>query len=263
MLNLTGLYTEDVWIRGGSKIEHKKYIGKAYLSWSQIETFNDKTGFNTGLLGEFEYLLNRFCKIEFPEMGWGIFGSELEAYVTLRNQKDLSNIEEKVQLEYKAALVNFSAKEKKILDTIEPLGVFQDEICYYVPEIDIIVLGYIDDRSKEDEQGNIRMLRDYKSKSESSKKDLHLPKKYQIELYILGLKQRGLVVQNAEYCIIERLGGYECMQGGGREVLTVGDRIWYEPYSWTEKRLIQTHEMIVDTAKRISSLKTTYDKFFK
>jgi hypothetical protein len=53
------------------------------------------------------------------------------------------------------------------------------------------------------------------------------------------------------------------MQGGGREVLTVGDRIWYEPYSWTEKRLIQTHEMIVDTAKRISSLKTTYDKFFK
>ena len=51
MLNLAGVYTEDVWKRGGSKEEHKKFIGKYYLSWSQIESFNDKAGFNTGLLG--------------------------------------------------------------------------------------------------------------------------------------------------------------------------------------------------------------------
>ncbi len=263
MLNLTGLYTEEIWTRGGSKKEHKKYIGLPYISWSQVETFNDKAGFNTGLLGEFEYLLNRFQKIEFPEMGWGIFGSELEAYVTLRKQKDLSNIEEKVQKEFQDALKNFTQKEKDVLNTIEPLGVFQDEICYYIEELGIIVLGYIDDRSKEDKNGLIKMMRDYKSKSESSKKDLHLPKKYQIELYILGLRQRGLTVENAEYCVVERLGGKECMNGGGRESLSVGDRIWYEPYSWTEKRLEETHQMIIDTALKISSLKTTFDKYFK
>jgi len=262
MLNLTGTYSEATWKRGGSKIEHKKYIGKSYISWSQIETFNDKTGFNTGLLGEFEYILARFSGVEFPEMGWGTFGSELEAYITLRNQKDLSWVEEKVIKQYNDSLVNFTDREKEILNGIEPLGVFQDEICYYVPEIDIIVLGYIDDRTKEDEQGNVRLMRDYKSKSESSKKDLHLDKKYQIEIYVLGLKQRGLTVQNAEYCIVERLGGYECMQGGGRESLSVGNRIWYEPYTWTEERLVQTHDMVIDTAKRISSIKTTYDKYF-
>lgn len=262
MIKLPGIYTDEIWKRGGSIPQHEKYIGKFYLSWSQVESFNDKSGFNTGLLGEYEYILNKFCGVKFKDMGWGDYGSETEAYITLRNRKDFSDIEEKVQQEFKNALINFSAKEKKILDQIEPLGVFQDEICYYVEELDIIVLGYIDDRSKEDEQGNIKMLRDYKTKSESSKKDLHDDKKHQIELYILGLKQRGLTVQNAEYCIIERLGGYECMQGGGREVLSVGDRIWYEAYSWDEERLKVTHQMIINTAVKISSLYATYLKYF-
>lgn len=262
MIVLPAQYTEEIWLRGGSIPQHKKYIGKHYLSWSQIESFNDKAGFNTGLLGQFEYILNKFQGVKFPDLGWGDYGSETEAYITLRNRKDLSDIEEKVQLEFKNALINFSEKEKKILDTIEPLGVFQDEICYYVEELDIIVLGYIDDRSKEDKKGDIKMLRDYKTKSESSKKDLHDDKKHQIELYILGLKQRGLTVQNAEYCIIERLGGYECMQGGGRQVLSVGDRIWYEAYSWDEDRLKVTHQMIIDTAIKISSLYSTYNKYF-
>ena len=53
------------------------------------------------------------------------------------------------------------------------------------------------------------------------------------------------------------------MNGGGRESLSVGDRIWYESYSWTEERLKQTHQMIIDTATRISSLKNTYDLYFK
>lgn len=259
-MNLGAVYTEEIWNR--SKVPHnKQFIGKQYLSWSRIETFNDKSGFNTSLLGEFEYIINRFTKIEFPETGWGTYGSELEAYVTLRNLKDLSGIEEKVQKELKDALVNFSDKEKKILNTIEPLGVFQDEICYYVEELDIIVLGYVDDRTPE-KDGVIELVRDYKSKSESSKKDLHDPKKHQLEIYILGFKQRGLEVKKAEYCISERLGGKECMNGGGRQVLSVGDRIWYEPYKWTEDRLKVTHQLIIDTALKISSLRNTYQKYF-
>lgn len=263
MVNLVGLYTEDTWKRGGSRKEHKKFIGKNYISWSTCESFNDKAGFNTGLLGEYEWVLNKLSKIDFGDMGWGQFGSETEAYITLRklSKKELSKIEEKVQKELKDALVNFTNREKAVLDTIKPLGVFQTEICYYVEELDIIVLGYIDDHSPVID-GKINMLRDYKTKSESSKKDLHLDKKHQIELYILGLRQQGYEVENAEYCIIERFGGKECMNGGGRESLSIGDRVWYESYSWTESRLKQTHAMIVDTAKRISSIVTTYKKYF-
>ena len=259
---LPGLYTEEIWIRGGSILEHEKFIGKHYISWSSCESFNAKAGFNTGLLGEYEYILNKFCNTEFPDMGWGTYGSETEAYITLRDFKDISRIEKKVQKEFQDACINFTVKEKTILDTIEPLGHFQDEICYYVKEIDIIVLGYIDDRSH-GLNGKVKMLRDYKTKSEASKKDLHDDKKHQIELYVLGLRQKGLEVENAEYCIIERLGGYQCMQGGGRESLSVGDRIWYEKYNWDEERLKVTHQMIIDTAKKISSLYTTYNKYFK
>lgn len=263
-INIPSIYTEEVWKRGGSMKEHKKYIGLPYVSWSQVESFNDKSGFNTGLLGEFEYLLGRFTKVEFPDMGWGQFGSETEAYITLRNlsKEEIQKLEEKVHKELLEALMNFSPEEKEVLDTIEPLGVYQDEICYFVEELGVIVLGYIDDRSPEKKKV-VNMLRDYKTKSESSKKDLHDDKKHQIELYILGLKQRGLEVQNAEYCIIERLGGKECMGGGGRESLSIGKRVWYEPYSWDEDRLKVTHKMIVDTVIRISSLYTTYEKYFK
>lgn len=261
MIILPGIYTEQIWVRGGSIPEHKQYIGKYYTSWSSIESFNDKSGFNTGLIGEFEYMLSKFSGIKFPDLGWGQFGSETEAYITLRNRKDLSDIEEKVQQEFRDALKNFTQKEKDILDKIEPLGVFQTEICYYIKELDIILLGYVDDHSPV-LNSKVKMLRDYKTKSESSKKDLHDPKKHQIEGYILAFNQKGVEVENAEYCVIERFGGYECMQGGGRESLSIGDRIWYEAYKWDEARLKVTHQMIIDTAKRMSSLYSTYLKYF-
>lgn len=260
MIKLPGIYTEEVWARSKNPF-NKQFIGKYYVSWSQVESFNDKSGFNTGLLGEFEYILSKFCKVKFPDMGWGQFGSEAEAYITLRDNIDLSDVEAKVQLELRDALQNFTRKEKDILNQIKPLGHFQDEICYYVKELNIIVLGYIDDRSPEI-NGKVKMLRDYKTKSESSKKDLHDDKKHQIELYILGLQQRGLTVENAEYCIVERLGGRECMNGGGRESLSIGERVWYEAYKWDDERLKVTHKMIIDTATKISSLYSTYEKYF-
>lgn len=259
---LPGIYTEETWKRGGSNPKHKKFIGKYYVSWSQVESFNDKTGFNTGLIGEYEYILNKFCKVKFPDMGWGTFGSETEAYITLRNHKDVASLDTKTQEEFKQSLINFSDKEKETLNKIEPLGVFQTEICYYVEELDIIVLGYIDDHSFIKNK-KIKKLRDYKTKSESSKKDLHDAKKHQIELYILGLRQQGYEVESAEYCIIERLGGRECMQGGGREVLSIGEGIWYEDYNWNEERLKVTHQMIIDTTLKVSSLYKTYLKYFK
>lgn len=259
-VNLPQIYSQELWAKCKNK-DHKKYIGKHYLSWSQIESFNDSTGFNTGFKGEYEYLLKYFAGVRWPDMGWAQFGSEAEAYITLRD-KDPQKLDQYDREQLENALVNFSDEEKKTLDKIKPLGVFQEEICYYVEELDVIILGYIDDRTRT-VKGKVKMLRDYKTKSEASKKDLHQPKKYQIEIYTLGLRQKGIEVQNAEYCVIERLGGRECMQGGGRSSLRVGDKIWYEPYKLNEDRLVETHKMVVDTVKNISSLYTTYQKYFK
>lgn len=250
-IELPKIYTESLWKKGGSVEEHKKYIGEPYLSWSSIETFNDKSGFNTGLPGEQEFILKYFFEDKFPDMGWGIFGQEVEGYVCEKEFED-----------------KFSEKEKETLDKIKPLGVFQEEIVYDTG-LGFIVIGYIDDHTpvEEDKEGNkfISLLRDYKTKSESSKKDLHLDKKHQIEIYTLGLQQKGIEVKNAEYCIIERLGGWDCMQGGGRESLSVGKRIWYEDYDGgrlKEKRLEKTKYLIEMTAKKVSELYKVYKKYF-
>lgn len=255
---LPNTYSQELWEKTRNK-DHKKYIGKPYLSWSQIESFNSRSGFNTGLKGVYEYILKYFSGETWSDMGWAQFGSEAEAYITLHD-KDVNKINS-TDLQYlESSKENFSPDEKKVLEMIKPLGVFQDEICYYVEDLDIIVLGYIDDRSRK-RKGKIKLIRDYKTKSKNSKKDLHSPKKYQIELYVLGLQQRGLEVEAAEYCIVERFGGRECMLGGGRDVLSVGDNIWYEPYNISSDRLAETQKMITDTAKEISSLYKTYLKF--
>ena len=242
-IELPNIYTEEIWKRCENK-HHKQFIGMGYISWSQVETFKDKAGFNTGLLGKYEYILQRFLRVKFPDLGWGEFGGDVEDYVTLKTKAE-----------------KFTAKERETMDKIMPLGVFQEEVIYHIEGTNVIVLGFIDDRSKE-RAGKIKMLRDYKTKSESSKKDLHLDKKHQIEIYVLGLQQRGLEVQNAEYCVIERFGGRECMMGGGRESLTVGERIWTEPYTFNNDRLEITKELLKNTAMEISKTYKTFQKLF-
>lgn len=246
-LKLPRIYTKEIWEQGGSREYSKKFIGKHYVSWSQIEAFNSKSGFNTGLKGDLEYIKKYFLGEEFPDMGWGTFGNRVEDYICERKGKEF-----------------FEEKELELLNKIEPLGVFQREVVYLIPGTDVIVLGYIDDMSKVIEN-EVARLRDYKTKSKSSKGDLHEDGKHQIEIYTMGLAQEGIRVKSAEYLIIERLGGFECFQGGGVDSLSVGNNIWLEPYAkekLEEKRLKQTDKLILKTVKEISSLYKTYLKYF-
>lgn len=244
-IQLPKTYTEFLWEKGGEVPEHKQYIGKNYISWSQIETWNSSTGFNTGLLGKFEYIRKYFLGEKFPDMGWAEFGTQVENYITERIDAD-----------------KFTEEERETLDKIKPLGVFQEEILIYLEDLDVVVSGFLDDRTKETEDKVVKKLRDYKTKSENSKKDLHKPDKHQIEIYIWGLQQKGLTVEEAEYCIIERLGGYQCMQGGGRDALKVGKQIWYEPYNWDNKELKKTETLVKNTIKDIDRHYRTYIKIF-
>ena len=111
----------------------------------------------------------------------------------------------------------------------------------------------------EPKDGVVDIVRDYKTKSKSSKADLHDPKKLQLELYILGLQQRGLKVEKAEYVIIERLGGRECMNGGGRKSLRIGNTVWREPYRFSEKSVTRAESIVRETVQQISK----YYKVFK
>lgn len=219
--------------------DDERFKGKYMISWSQIETWNDKKGFNTGMEGFREYILKYFVGASFPDMGWGQFGTETEGYICEKLYAD-----------------KFNDKEKAVLDKIKPLGVFQQEGLIDFGEF--VVLLYIDDMTPD-----WKKLRDYKTKSESSKKDLHDDKKHQLDIYSLYIKQeKGYLPDEVEYCIIERLGGKECMAGGGRDALSIGERVWYEPYSISEERLEQTKKLIIKTAEEISSFYKTYVKIF-
>lgn len=258
-INLPNLYSQELWERGGKNKRNKKYIGLPYISWSQLETFISEKGFNTGLKGKYEYMRKYFLKEKYEDMGWGAHGKSVEAYICLRNKKRGLSDDDKLDLEW--AKKHFTQEGKELLKTIKPLGIFQYEICLYIEELNCIVLGYIDDMTKPDENNKIKTLRDYKTKSESSKKDLHKDNKHQLEIYTMALNQYGYIVENAEYVIIDRSGGRECMQGGGKEALNIGSQIWVEPYDKNrleQERLLTTKNLIIDSIKEISEY---YDVF--
>lgn len=209
--------------------EWEKHIGKPMVSWSQIEVFNDKKGFNTGLLGRHEYMRKYFLGEKYDDMGWGTFGTEAQEYIQEGKHSD-----------------KFTAAEKKVLDTITPLDIFEQPVILDFKTF--IVLGFIDGLSED-----WKKMRDIKTKSENSKKDLFTGKKHQLELYSLFVEQEKGFLPECEYVIVERLGGRECMMGGGRNVLSVGERVWYEPYKITKKRLAETKKLVKSTVKEISN----------
>ncbi len=236
------------------KGENKELHGTPCISWSQIETWNDKQGFNTGLDGRTEYMMKYFFGLEFEDMGWGQFGTEVEAYITLRNL-DRTALDKKSLADLEAAERNLSIPEQKRLQGIEPLGIFQEEVCVNFDN-KFIVFGFKDDVSPD-----YKHLRDYKTKSASSKKDLILPKKHQLELYVLDILRRGYPIPEIiEYTIIERLGGMACFNGEGRKSLTVGPNIWTQPIIITPERLEVTKQVVTKAVYEISSYYKTFLK---
>lgn len=235
-LDLPKKLGQKLWEKLGSNPEWEKHIGKPMVSWSQIESFNAKNGFNTGLLGKYEYIRKYFLGESYPDMGWGTFGTEAQEYIQERKHGD-----------------KFTKAEKKVLDTITPLDIFEQPVILDFK--DFIVLGFIDGLS-----ADWKKIRDIKTKSENSKKDLFTGKKHQLELYSLYVEQEKGFLPECEYVIVERGGGRECMMGGGRAVLTVGERVWYEPYKITKTRLAETKKLVKSTVKEISKYWKVFNK---
>lgn len=243
------------------KGDNEKFKGKPMVSWSQIETWIDKKGFNTGLPGKHEYMRKYFFGETYPDMGWGQFGNEAEAYITLRDVDPKTIDDEKLRGELEAALKNFTPEEKKVLEEITPLGTFQHEAV--IDFGDFVLLGYIDDMLINEQTDEVH-IRDYKTKSDGSRRKLTTDATYQLEVYSLYVqKMLKKTVTKTDYCVIERLGGAECMRGGGRDVLSVGKRIWYMEKEVSAERLAETEKLIKSTVKEISDHYKTFLKYNK
>lgn len=216
-------------------LPRKDKEGKYYISYSQITAFNEAKGFDTGKSGKEEYIRKYFLGEKFVDnKGYAEFGKQVEAYITLGQDKD-----------------KFSSEELATLDTIQPLGVFQHEFKLQYPEF--YILGYIDDATPD-----FTKLRDYKTCSKKSGEKYYTDEYTQLILYAMAIKQqKGKLPKHLEVCAIERNGnGFK----GGRQALTVGKEVWYIPQTLNAKRIKALDKLILSTVEQISKY---YEVFLK
>lgn len=214
------------------RIDHN---GEYYISYSQITSWLDPKGFDTGLPGKQEYIRKYFLGETFEDTkGFALFGTQVEGYITERQYADV-----------------FTDKEKAVLETITPLGVFQKE--FKLRYDGFYVLGYIDDCTQD-----LTKIRDYKTASKKSGKKYEEDSYFQLDLYSLAVKQEtGQLPKELEVCIIERLGnGFN----GGRDVMTVGNDVWYVQRQTNKKRLNELEKTILATTEEISKYYNVFTK---
>lgn len=200
--------------------------GKQYISYSQVSSWHDSKGFNTGLPGNQEYIRKYFLGERFPSGPFADFGKQVEAFITERSSSEF-----------------FTKEELEVLCNIKPLGVFQHEFKLQFEEF--YVTGFIDDTTSD-----FTHIRDYKTASLASAKKYSGPEYEQLDLYALAIQQQeGKVPSKLEVCIIERLGnGFR----GGRDVLKVGENVWYVDRQTSAERLNILENKIITTAQEIS-----------
>lgn len=208
--------------------------GKPYISFSQYKNWRAKKSFNLGIEGRQEYILEYFHGYGFPDKGWAEFGNDVEDYICERKGAE-----------------KFTDSEKETLGSIETLGVYQKRF-----EIDLgefVVIGYIDDLLED-----LTKIRDYKTASKNSSKQYYTDTYWQLDLYAMWVVQQTGKIPELEVVIVERKGN--CMFQGGREVLSVGNEVWYVPRETSYERLDWLKNDLIQVATEISDAWKVYQK---
>jgi len=210
-------------------LPRKDENGEYYLSYSQISSWMSTKSFNLGINGKLEYMAAYFLKRNWPDQGWALFGQDVEDYIC-----------DKIGSE------KFKPSELETLNQIKPLGVFQEEIKYYVLP-GVYIKGFIDDR-KED----YTLIRDYKTASKASKARYYKDEYYQLDLYANAVYKKTGVLPQAEVCIIERKGNCFGMVQR-RDLLSVGQEIWYHPREISLERIKKVEAKVMVAIHDIST----------
>ncbi len=211
--------------------------GKPYISYSQFAKWKEEKSFNLGIEGKYEYIASYFLGKQFADKGWAQFGKEVEAYICNREFH-----------------FNFNDAEKQVLESIQPLGVFQQEI--EVDFGDFVLYGFIDDCAPD-----YSKIVDIKTGSNSSRQKYYQNNYYQMDAYALWVRQKKGFIPEAEVLIVERLGN--CMLEGGRFALTVGTNIWTVKREITNERLDKLEGEIRAVALEIEKHYNTFLKIIQ
>lgn len=210
--------------------------GNYYISYSQYTSFTSESGYNTGMPGFQEYMLQYFLGMNWPDSGYAKFGQDVEDYICDR-----------------VGIEKFTHKERQVMDQIVPLGNFQVEVKLWLAG-NVYLKGFIDDAT-----ADFKKIRDYKTCSESKKSKYESDDYKQLDLYSLWVKQEtGSLPEELEVCAIKRVGSCHNMVNR-RDLLAVGDKYWIIPRTTSEERCEAIKADLMKTVMIISD----YYKVFK
>lgn len=204
--------------------------GDYYISYSQISLFKDTKSFSLGILGKYEYIISYFLGVKFPSAGWSEFGSSVEDYICLREKAE-----------------EFTDAEKAVLETVDVLGVFQEEVKLKLID-GVYLLGYIDDRTED-----WTMISDFKTCSKASSAKYYKPEYYQLDFYGAFVLQEKGFIPLARVAMIERKGNCFGMVDA-RDKLSVGNEVWYHMRDVTKERIDYIVKDAVNVVHEISEL---------
>ena len=232
--------------------------GNYYISYSQYTSFKSSSGFNTGLSGDLEYMQGYFFGKRYPDQGWSLFGTQAEDYICYRDysKEEIAKLDAELikqgQSTITEAINSFTEEERKTLDTIKPLGNFQVEVKYWLSE-NVYIYGFIDDATDD-----LSHIRDYKTASKNSKARYYKDDYKQLDIYALWVRQQtGKIPEQLEVVMIERKGNCFGLENR-RDLLSVGEEVWYLDRETTEERLFQIETDVKRTAEKISDMYKTY-----
>jgi hypothetical protein len=234
--------------------------GDYYISYSQYNSFKSAKSFNLGIDGKHEYIRSYFLNETHPDQGWAEFGQDVEDYICYgsltkaklkKMDKEREANKEKLISE---VISGFSDDEKETLHKVKPLGNFQVEINLQILP-NVFIKGFIDDANED-----LTHIRDYKTCSKNSSKKYYGDEYYQLDIYSAWVEQEtGKLPDRAEVCMIERKGNCFGMTER-RDLLSVGNEIWYTDRDINKERVDFIIDDIRDVVFEISEL---YKVFLK
>lgn len=162
----------------------KQKDGIPLVSYSQISSWFAAKAFNlSGRAGKDEYIQRYFLGKDFgDDMGWAEFGNRVESAI---EKQDFSG---------------FSDSEAKVLESIQPLPIFQYKMI--IPFEGFNLIGYIDNCNED-----LSQIIDFKTASEKSVTKYYTDDYKQLDVYALGVKKlTGKMPKKAKVLAILRKG---------------------------------------------------------
>lgn len=231
MIKLPSVITEDVWFYENNKEVLKEHLGKPYISYSSIsswEEYND------------DYIKNKFAGIP-SETVYTRFGNYLGEAVE-NGEFGEENPD------------NFIGQENFELIPRTKKGYKESYERFVVLDFgEFIFIGFIDMMFEKKKKAFVEDL-----KTGGNKKEVQysLPKYVQVVLYAMALLEEGYDIEGISVWFVRRTGSHI------KPPLKISDEQFRIELPFTEERIEYALDKVNRVVKEISDLYKTYLKFF-